>query len=94
MSPDNTTSRRLNSQKGPKLNNVANTVFARNWAVTIFDEAHWLRTEGSALKGANALRIRSCVMILATATPLHNAERVSLICSFEVFFFVFTIYWE
>ena len=71
---------RLSPLTGPKVKKhaeLAQTVFGKTWALVIFDEAQSLRTEGPLSLAAHALRVRSESMILATATPLFNGEKVS-----------------
>ena len=46
-------------------------------AMVVVDEAHALRTEGPLLRAIHALRILAASIILCTATPLHNSEKVS-----------------
>ncbi|KAH8114058.1 P-loop containing nucleoside triphosphate hydrolase protein [Phellopilus nigrolimitatus] len=69
--------RQLNMSVGPTVNAsfAKDTVFAQKWALTFFDEAQVLRTEGALLRGAHALRIRSGSLVFCSATPLHNSER-------------------
>ena len=64
--------------KGPPPNTekLANTVFSQNWALVVFDEAQDLRSEGHLLKGAHYLRMKAGSMIMCSATPLHNSEKV------------------
>lgn len=53
-----------------------NSLFVQKWALTIFDEAHELRTEGALNLAAHALRTRSGSLLLCTATPLYTGEKV------------------
>ena len=53
------------------------SVFGRKWAMTFFDEAHELRSEGFLNVAAHALRLLSGSLVLCTATPLYNSEKVS-----------------
>lgn len=55
----------------------AETVFGREWSLVFIDEAHVLRTENQMLRAAYGLRFKTASLILMTATPPHNAEKVT-----------------
>ena len=57
------------------------SVFGRRWAITFFDEAHELRSEGHLNVAAHALRLQSGSLVLCTATPLYNGEKVCACCA-------------
>ncbi len=52
------------------------TIFSKNWAITFWDEAQWLRTEGPLLRAALGTRVKSASQVLCSATPLYNSEKV------------------
>ena len=54
------------------------SVFTKEWSLVVFDEAHALRTEGPLTHAAHALRTKSSMVILVTATPLHKSEMVRI----------------
>lgn len=76
VNPERT--RLINPEEGPRVaaNIAKRTIFSQKWALSIWDEAQHLRTEGSLARGAHAIRVRSGSMVLASATPLFNSERV------------------
>ena len=69
------------------------SVFGKEWTLCVFDEAHALRTEGNLTLAAHGMRIKSSMMILASATPLYNSETVSAVCvvTYVVRDFYFTV---
>ena len=72
------TTRSYGRVDGPKFleRKLASTVFSQKWALVLLDEAHNIRTEGNLLKATIALRLRAESLVMLTATPLFNAERV------------------
>lgn len=71
--------RSIDLETGPDIIKelARNTVFSQQWSISIWDEAQHLRSEGHLARAAHAIRVRSGSMVLCSATPLHNSERVS-----------------
>lgn len=53
------------------------TIFDLQLMTLILDEGHMLRNRGKQYYGMLGLRDRALAIILATATPLHTAPKVS-----------------
>lgn len=76
--------RKVDFEAGPAVRSkigkytIENTVFSQKWAISFWDEAQWLRTEGHLSRAAYAIRVRSASTVLCSATPLHNGERVRM----------------
>lgn len=56
-----------------------NSIFGRRYLLTIWDEGHALRAEGTLNRAAMGTKELSAGLVIATATPLYNGERVSLL---------------
>lgn len=65
-------------KKGAK-HRIKESIFGQRWNTAIFDEGHLLRTDGNLGRGAFAIRQRSRFVVVGTATPLFNGERVSYV---------------
>ena len=64
---------------GSKKSRLAEkTLFPNEFAVTIIDEAHVMRTQSTAFIAGLALRKRSETFVAMTATPIMTKPMVSL----------------
>lgn len=63
--------------------NIKRTLFDKLWATVILDEGHEFRGIGRGFYGMLALLQNAGVVIVATATPLHNGPTVRGIETFH-----------